>query len=205
LLHASALIASLILAGVAGAEGAPESQALEIGAPMPMADVKMKNVDGKELSLEDVKGAKGTLVVFSCNHCPYAKAWEKRIVELGNTFPKKGVGVIVINPNDPETFPADDYESMQARAKERGMKFPYVVDATSDLARAFGATHTPEAFLFDKSGTLVYHGAVDDAKEAEKVKERYLKNAMTAVASGKPVALAETKSIGCGIKFRPKA
>jgi len=204
LMHASVLVLSLALAGAALAqEGEP--QALAIGAALPMSDVKMKNVDGKELAIDDVKGKKGTLVVFSCNHCPYAKAWEKRIVELGNTFPKKGIGVIMVNPNDPESFPADAYEEMQARAKQNGMKFPYVVDATSDLARTFGATHTPEAFLFDPSGKLVYHGAIDDSRDPGQVKERYLKNAMTALASGKAVAVAETKSIGCSIKLRPKA
>ena len=166
----------------------------------------MKNVDGKEFAIADVAGKKGTLVVFTCNACPWAKAWEKRIVEIGNTYPKKGIGVIVINSNDPAVVADDDYAPMQTRAKERGMKYPYVVDATSEVARAFGATHTPEAFLFDAEGKLVYHGAIDDnAKEPAKVKERYLQNALEAVSTGKAVAVTETKSIGCSIKFRPKA
>jgi len=194
----------LSLAGVALAEDA-ENTGLAIGDALPMADVKMKNVDGKEFSIADVQGKKGTLVIFSCNACPFAKAWEKRIVEIGNTYPKRGVGVIVINSNDPNRVAADGYEEMQERAKDRGMRYPYVVDATSELARTFGASHTPEAFVFDKDGKLVYHGAVDDNTEPGKVKQRYLQEVLKAVVAGKDVALKETKSIGCSIKFRPKA
>ena len=189
----------LSLVATAAFAGGP----LPIGASMPMADVKMKSVDGKELALADVKTAQGTLVVFTCNHCPFAKMWETRIVELGNAYAAKGVGVIAINANDPKVAEEDSYEIMQQRAKERGMQYPYVVDATSGLARAFGATKTPEAFLFDKNGKLVYHGAIDDnGQEPAKVENAYLKNALEAVVAGKDVAVKETKSIGCGIKFR---
>ena len=176
---------------------------LAIGGAIPMADVKMKNVDGKELSLGEVKKPAGTLVIFTCNHCPFAKAWATRIVDLGNAYAAKGIGVVAVNANDPKQYDEDNFEAMQQRAKERGMQFPYVVDATSNLARAFGATRTPEAYLFDKDGKLVYHGAIDDnAQEPEKVDKRYLKDALEAVASGGKVAVQETKSIGCGIKFR---
>ena len=176
---------------------------LAIGAKAPQADLKMKSVDGKEVSIADVAGPGGTLVVFTCNHCPWAKAWESRIVELGNAYRQKGVGVIAINANDPKENPVDGFEDMVQRAKERGMQFPYAVDATSNVARAFGATRTPEAFLFDKQGTLVYHGAIDDnAQEPDKVDKRYLKDALDAVVAGKEVAVKETKSIGCTIKFR---
>jgi len=177
--------------------------ALPIGATIPMADVKMKNVDGKELDLAEVKKPTGTLVVFTCNHCPFAKMWESRIVELGNTYAAKGIGVIAINANDPKVAKDDSFDVMQQRAKERGMQFPYVVDATSNLARAFGATKTPEAFLFDKEGKLVYHGAIDDnGQEPSKVENAYLKLALEAVLNGGDVPVKETKSIGCGIKFR---
>ena len=177
--------------------------ALSIGAAIPMGDVKMKSVDGKELALADIKKPAGTLVVFTCNHCPFAKMWETRIVELGNAYAAKGIGVVAVNANDPAVAADDSYEKMQVRAKERGMQFPYVVDATSDVARAFGATRTPEVFLFDAEGKLVYHGAVDDnGQEPEKVANPYLKNALDAVVSGKEVPVKETKSIGCGIKFR---
>jgi len=190
-------------AGAAHAEDAAAPTALAIGSPMPSADVKMKNVDGKEFTLAELAGKKGTLVVFSCNACPWAKKWESRITTLGNGFAKKGVGVVVINSNDPGVNPEDRYDVMVTRSQKLKMKFPYVVDATSDVARAFGATRTPEAFLFDADGKLVYHGTIDDnANDPKQVKERYLEAALTSVSSGKPVATAETKSMGCGIKFR---
>ena len=183
----------------------PLPKGLGIGDPAPMTDVKMKNVDGKDVTIAGVKGAKGTLVVFSCNHCPWAKAWEERIVTLGNTWSKKGVGVIAINSNDPAVQADDGYDTMKARAKQRGMKYAYVVDETSEVAREFGATRTPEAYVFDADGKLVYHGAIDDnAHEPGKVKVRYLDDAMKSMTAGKTVATAETKALGCSIKFRAK-
>lgn len=185
------------------ASAARAAVALPIGASIPMSDVKMKNVDGTVRTLADVKKPAGTLVVFTCNHCPFAKMWESRIVELGNAYASKGVGVIAINANDPKVAAEDAFDVMQQRAKERGMQFPYVVDATSNVARAFGATRTPEAFLFDKDGKLVYHGTIDDnGEEPSKVEKPYLKDALEAVLSGRDVPVKETKSIGCGIKFR---
>ena len=179
---------------------------LAMGGKPPAADMKMKNVDGKELTLQEVMGPKGTLVVFTCNACPFAKAWESRIVELGNAYRAKGVGVVAINSNDPNKVAEDGFEVMQTRAKERGMTFPYVFDATSNVARAFGASRTPEVFLFDAKGALVYHGAVDDnSGEPDKVKEKWLQAALDAVVEGKEVAVKETKAIGCSIKFRPEA
>ena len=176
---------------------------LALGAKLPSATTKMKNIDGKMVSIADVKGKAGTLVVFTCNHCPFAKGWEERIVELGNGYSKKGLGVILINANDPRTHEDDGYTQMQERAKSRGMQVPYVVDETSGVARSFGASVTPEAFLFDKAGKLVYHGAIDDNhREPDKVQKRYLKDALDAVAAGKVPAVQESKSMGCGIKFR---
>jgi len=181
------------------------AQALKLGDTAPKADVKMKGVDGKEVSIADVKGTKGTLVIFTCNHCPFAKAWETRIAEIGNAAVKEGVGVIAINPNDPTEFAEDSYEQMQEHAKQRGFQFAYVVDSTSDVARAFGASRTPEIFLFDANGKLAYHGAVDDSKDAKNVDKHYLQDAIAALLAGKPIPVAETKAVGCSIKFRAKA
>jgi peroxiredoxin len=178
---------------------------VKLGDKAPKADVKMKGVDGKDVSISDVAGKKGTLVIFTCNHCPFAKAWEGRIAEIGNAYASKGVGVIAINPNDPSAAAEDSFEQMQTRAKKLGLQFPYVVDASSDVARAFGASRTPEIYLFDASGKLVYHGAVDDNKDVKSVDKHYLNDALGAVAEGKPVAVSETKAVGCTIKFRPKA
>ena len=203
--RAALLAASLVLvSGPATAgETASAPASLALGAKAPMATTKMKTANGKEVSIADVKGAKGTLVVFTCNACPWAEKWESRIVELGNDAGKKGIGMIAINSNDPNVNADDSYAVMQTRAKERGMKFAYAYDATSGIAKAFGATRTPEAFLFDASGKLVYHGTIDDnADDAAAVKDAYLANAVNAVAGGKAVPVAETKALGCGIKFR---
>jgi hypothetical protein len=197
--RAALLAATLVLATGAPAGAAP----LSLGAKAPMATTRMKTADGKTLSIADVKGAKGTLVVFTCNACPWAKKWESRIVELGNEAGAKGIGMIAINSNDPAVNAEDGYDVMQTRAKERGMKFAYAYDATSGVAKAFGATRTPEAFLFDAKGKLVYHGTIDDnADDAAAVKDAYLADAVNAVATGKTVAVSETKALGCGIKFR---
>ena len=181
------------------------ASALSVGAPVPTpaAATRMKSVDGKSLSIADVTGKNGTLVIFTCNHCPFARAWQGRIAELGNAYAKKGIGVILINANDPAKYPEDGFAGMQARAKELGLAVPYVVDATSDVARAFGASVTPEAFLFDKTGKLAYHGAIDDNRgDPAAVKSHYLKDALDAALAGHAAPIAETKGIGCGIKFR---
>lgn len=178
------------------------AEPVQLGEPAPLATMKMKNVDGKEIAIADVAGKSGTLVIFTCNHCPFVKAWETRIAEIGNAYRNKEIGVIAINPNDPVAYPEDSYVAMQARAKARGFEFPYVVDATSAVALAFGASHTPECYLFDKDGKLVYHGAVDDDKDVTKVTQHWLADALDAVASGKAVPVKETKAIGCSIKFR---
>lgn len=185
------------------AASAQAADRLQIGAKPPMATTEMEGVDGKKITIAKAKGAKGTLVIFTCNHCPYVKAWEQRIAAIGNEWSKKGFGVVAINPNDPSEKPEDSMDGMKARAQKLGLTFPYVVDSTSGIAKAFGATKTPEIFLFDANDKLVYYGAVDDnAEEPSKVKQPYLKNALEAVAAGKPVPMAETKALGCSIKFR---
>jgi peroxiredoxin len=196
-------LAGMVLAGGSAAARADAGKALALGATAPLATTKMKSADGKAVSIADAKGAKGTLVVFTCNGCPYAKAWEERIVGLGNDYSKKGVGVLLVNANDPGIAKGDTFDQIQARAKDRGMQFPYAVDEGSGVARAFGASVTPEAFLFDKAGKLVYHGTIDDNhQQPEQVSKRYLKDALDAVITGKAPPVTETKSMGCGIKFK---
>jgi peroxiredoxin len=181
---------------------AAPAAALQLGDPIPQREVKMRSVDGRELSIADAAGSKGTLVIFTCNHCPWAKAWQGRIASLGNTYRQRGVGVIAINANDPAANAEDGFDAMVTRAKEVGFQFPYAVDAGSKVARAFGAERTPEVFVFDAAGKLVYHGTIDDnAEDANQVKQHYLGDALEAVATGKPVSLAETKALGCSIKF----
>lgn len=176
---------------------------LPLGAAAPEAAVQMETTAGNKVSIAGLKGAKGTLVVFTCNHCPWAKAWEKRIAATGNAALEKGFGVVAINPNDPGKQPEDNLDGMKTRAKDLGLAFPYAVDATSGIAKAFGATKTPEVFLFDAAGKLVYTGAVDDNSEKPaEVKQKYLEDALAQVAAGKPVANKETKALGCSIKWR---
>lgn len=178
----------------------------EPGTKAPALDVKMKGVDGKETSIAQASGPKGTLVIFTCNHCPFVKAWEERTVAVGNDALAKGLGVLAINANDPAVQPEDGFEAMQARAKERGVRYPYVVDADSSVAKAFGATKTPEFFLLDASGTVVYHGALDDnAREPEKVTTTWLKDAVEALLSGKAIDVKQTKALGCSIKWKKSA
>ena len=194
-----AIAATVLLATAAHARG------LEIGRPIPAGDTKMENVDGRSLSIADVHGEKGTLVIFSCNHCPWVQAWQQRMVALGNEYSAKGIGVVCVNSNDPSAYPTDDLATMKQVAAREGYRFPYVVDATSDVGRAFGATRTPEAFLFDAAGHLVYHGAIDDnAHEPDRVEHRYLRDALDALLAGRPADPAEVPFIGCTIKFRAK-
>lgn len=183
---------------------APAARAeLALGDKAPMTDAKMKNVDGKDVTIASVAGKKGTLVLFTCNACPWVKMWESRAAEIGNAAVAAGLGVIAINSNDPSMNAEDGYAEMQKRAKKLGLKHPYVVDATSDVARAFGATRTPEAFVFDAEGKLVYHGTVDDnARDAAAVETPWLRDAVNAVAAGNEIKTAETKAMGCTIKFR---
>jgi hypothetical protein len=179
---------------------------LSLGQNIPLARTAMKNIDGRAISIGQAAGPRGTLVLFICNHCPWVQAWQTRIAHIGNVALAESVGVIAINSNDPSAFPEDGFAEMKTRAGEVGYRFPYVVDATSDVARAFGATRTPEAFLFDARGRLVYRGTVDDnARDESAVRERWLEQAVSAVAGGKAVPVAETKAFGCGIKLRPKS
>lgn len=198
---AGAALSGATAVAASGEAGSP----LALGAKLSAAtaSTKMKNVDGKMVSIADVKGKAGTLVIFTCNHCPFARAWEERIIEISNGYSKRGVGAILINANDPTRHEDDGFVHMQERAKSKNMQVPYVVDETSGVAKAFGAAVTPEAFLFDKDGKLAYHGAIDDNhKEPDKVAKRYLLDALRAVVAGKAPPVRESKSMGCGIKFR---
>ena len=205
MVHTTTRRLALLAASLLTLAVAPARAQIAIGDAIPMADTKMKNVNDKNVTLASLAGKKGTLVVFTCNHCPWAKMWQTRVTEIGNAAGKVGIGMVAINANDPAEYPEDGMDGMKQRAKELKIKFPYVVDATSDVARAFGASRTPEAFLFDADGKLVYHGTIDDSpKDAAAVKDAYLKDAVNAVSTGKTVTTAETKSMGCSIKFRSK-
>ena len=166
-------------------------------------DFKLKNVDGKLVSLKDYSSAKGFIVIFTCNHCPYAKAYEQRIIDLDKKYASQGYPVVAINPNDPVSYPDDSYENMVKRSKEKSYPFPYLIDETQDVAKTYGATKTPHVYLLDKSLKVQYIGAIDDNSESAKdVKDKYLEKAITELQQGKPVTVSETKAVGCGIKWK---
>lgn len=169
-------------------------------------DFRLKNVDDKMVSLADFPDAKGFIVIFSTNHCPYVVAYEDRMIELDKTFKPKGYPVIAINPNDPKAFPEDSFDNMKIRAKEKGFTFPYLFDETQEIAKTYGATRTPHVFLLKKEGgkyIVKYIGAIDDNyQDASAVKEKYVANAIADLEAGKPVKVQETKAIGCSIKWK---
>lgn len=192
---------ALICVTAVAASFTAELTELAIGSAAPKADVKMQDaVSGKEISINDVKGEKGTLVIFSCNTCPYVKLSESRLTEVALQAKRSGIGVILINSNEAQRDADDSFDAMKKYAAEQKYDFPYVIDKNSEVADAFGATRTPHVFLFDKKG-LVYKGAIDDnIKDAAAAKEHYLRDAITAVMMGKEVKTNSTKSIGCTIK-----
>jgi len=166
-------------------------------------DFKLKSVDGKFYSLSDYKDAKGFIVVFTCNHCPFAVKYEDRVNELAKKYTKKGYILLAINPNDPVVQPADSYDLMKERAKEKSFVFPYLFDEGQKIFPQYGATKTPHAFLLDKNHVVKYIGAIDDnAEDAAMVKEKYLENAIAALEKNTEPTPSVTKAIGCSIKVK---
>jgi peroxiredoxin len=169
-------------------------------------DFKLKSVDGKMYSMADYKSAKGFIVVFTCNTCPFAVKYEDRVNQLAKKYKSKGYVLLAINSNDPEVQPDDTFELMKERAKDKGYAFPYLVDEGQKIYPQYGATKTPHVFLLDKNLVVKYIGAIDDnADDASAVKEKYLENAIAALESGKEPSPALTKAIGCSIKAKKKA
>lgn len=166
---------------------------------------ELKNVDGEIISLYSFTDAtQGAIVIFTCNHCPYAIAYEDRIIEIDKKYRAKGYPVIAVNPNDPELAPGDSYEKMQLRSKEKGFTFPYLFDETQTVYKMYGAKRTPHVYLLKKSGEnfiVSYIGTIDDNyKDASMVKKKYLENAVKALIEGKDPDPNFTKAIGCTIK-----
>jgi len=169
-----------------------------------VSDFELKNIDGKMVSMSDFKDAKGFIITFTCNTCPFALAYEDRIIALNKKYAPKGYPVIAINPNNPVVQPGDSYKSMQERAKEKDFTFPYLVDEGQHVYPKFGATKTPHMFVLQKTkkGNVVkYIGAIDDNyKDAGAVKTKYVEDAVDALLKGEAVKQTETKAIGCSIK-----
>ncbi|MBM3933185.1 MAG: thioredoxin family protein [SAR202 cluster bacterium] len=163
----------------------------------------LPGVDGKKHSLADYGKQEAVVLAFTCNHCPYAQAWEGRLIQAQADYAKKGVQVLAISSNDPVAFPADDFDHMKQRAKEKGYNYPYLFDESQAVAKAYGAARTPEIFVFDKMGVLRYHGVVDDNHENPgAVQHLYLRDALDAVLAGRAPAVADTPPKGCTIKWK---
>jgi len=163
-------------------------------------DFKLKNVDGKMVSLADFKEAKGFIIIFDCNTCPYSKAYNERIIDLNEKYAAKGFPVITINANDGS---GDSYEDMVRIANKKKYKFPYLYDETQTIAKTYGATNTPHVFVLNRDLKVSYIGAIDDnARNAASATKKYVENAVDALLTGKSVPVTKTKAVGCGIKWR---
>ena len=166
-------------------------------------DFSLKNINGKMVSLAGIKNAKGYIVVFTCNECPYAKAYEQRIIELDKKYAPLGFPVVAINSNDKDVQPGDSYSNMKKLSKKKKYPFPYLYDESQAVAKAFGATRTPHVYVLDKELVVRYIGAIDDNSEDPSLaKEKYVGTAVDALLAGKDISVKETKAIGCGIKWR---
>lgn len=191
----------MFIAVCAAATAFKVAAVLPIGAEMPKATVKMKDVSGKEVSIKDAAKKNGVLVMFSCNTCPYVVKNEERTVAIGEYAQKNDVGVILLNSNEAQRGSDDSFDEMKKYASEKKYNWSYVVDKNNEIADAFGANRTPECFLFDKDLKLVYHGAIDDnPSDPSKVTRNHLKEAINEVTAGKEVSVKESRSVGCTIK-----
>lgn len=199
-----ALVGFLVATLVASVSVADE---IPIGSQAP--GFELEGTDGATHSLDAITAAHGdrpapkaTVVVFTCNHCPFAKAYEPVLIELAKKYADRGVAWVLINPNDPKIQPQDSFDKMVERAKERGYPFPYLFDATQETAKAYGARVTPHVFLLDAERVVRYHGRVNDSKDQTKVESNDLVDALEAVLGGNEVANASTKAFGCSIKWK---
>ncbi|HEX8350473.1 MAG TPA: thioredoxin family protein [Hymenobacter sp.] len=170
-------------------------------------DFKLKNVDGKMVSMADNKAVKGYIVVFTCNTCPVAKAYESRIIALHQQYAPKGYPVLAINPNDPGVSPGDSYEQMKTLASNKKYPFPYLFDASQEVAKTYGATRTPHLYVVTRQPAgdfkVAYIGAIDDnSEDASAAKKKYAEEALNEIIAGKAASTGSTKAIGCTIKWR---
>ena len=169
-------------------------------------DFSLKNVDGKMVSMADYSDAKGVILIFTCNTCPYSNMYERRIIALDNRYRSKGYPVVAINPNDPIQKPYDSFEEMIKVSKRMKYPFPYLIDETQDIAKIYGATNTPHVYVLEKEQDkffVKYIGAIDnDSQNAERATKKYVEKAVNALLKGKKVEPTSTKAIGCTIKWK---
>jgi peroxiredoxin len=173
---------------------------LTIGTTAPTFE--LPGVDGGTHTLDDYADATALALVQSCNHCPYVRAWEGRMIELQRELGPRGFRLVAISSNDADKYPEDSFEAMRSRAREQGFTFDYLSDESQDVARALGSQRTPEVFLFDRDRRLVYHGAIDDSRDETAVTQTYLRDAVEAVLAGEQPPVTETPPVGCSVKWR---
>ena len=181
---------------------------MAIGAPpredMQLIPFELKGTDGRDHSLQEISGEAGTLLMFICNHCPYVKAVIGRLVEDCRALEAAGIGCAAIMPNDTDAYPADSFENMKLFAAEHGLGFPYLLDATQAVAKAYRAVCTPDLFGFDRNGALQYRGRVDSAgaRPPSGGEKRELREAMLLIARTGKGPAEQIPSLGCSIKWR---
>lgn len=195
------LFAAFPVLAVAAFTFKPVSDPLPIGASIPKEEVKMKDISGSQVSFKDAMKTNGLMVMFSCNTCPVVKKYQSRTLEVCKQALGNDIGVILLNSNEATRSSGDSYDDSKEYAKEQGYYFNYVMDDNSTMADAFGATRTPEIFLFNKEGKLVYHGAIDDnSNSPDEVTRKHAVIAIQELAGGKDITQKETRSVGCTIK-----
>ena len=172
---------------------------LELGAEAP--DFVLRGTDGREYSLSSFSSKDVLSVIFSCNHCPYVKAYEDRLVQIQKDYADRGVQLVVINSNDEKSYPEDSFDEMVKRAREKSFNFPYLRDQAQRVVDADGAVCTPHVFTFDKGRRLRYRGRIDDSKDPSSVKSQDLRNAFDDLLAGRPVRVPDTRPFGCSIKW----
>jgi len=186
-----------LLAAAAGLAAAPPKE-IAVGKTAP--EFKLPGVDGKQYALADLlKKNKAVVVVFTCNHCPVAVAYEDRLIALQKDYEKKGIQIVAINSNRSD-YPGEGLEKMKERAKDKKFNFPYVLDEGNKVADAYGALVTPHIFLVDAKGKVVYRGAIDNSQNPKRIEKHYLRDALNSVLASKEIAVASTKAFGCTIK-----
>ena len=176
-----------------------ELQTLALGSPAP--DFDLPGVDGRNYSLASFRDRPVLVVVFSCNHCPYVKLYEDRMVSIQRDYAGRGVQFVAINSNDDKAYPEDSFPEMVKRSKEKGFNFPYLRDESQKAVEAYGGVCTPHVFAFDGDRKLRYRGRIDDSKEASKVTTHDLRNALDDLLGGRGVRVPDTKPFGCSIKW----
>jgi peroxiredoxin len=174
---------------------------LELGQRAP--DFSLPDTEGNHHAVGDADDAAATVVVFTCNHCPYALAWHDRILQVARDYGDRGVRFLAVNPNDAERYPADSYEAMQQRVAAEDWPLPYLHDADQEVARAFGAQTTPDVFVLDAQGRLAYRGAPDPDHRDPSQGAAWLRQALDDLLAGREVARPQTEPVGCSVKWKP--